>query len=110
MQKVQGMFIVSLVFAIIITIFALTNANPVVINLLFYKFEASQALVIFISAALGAVIVASLGLVNQIKLKSQIKTLHKANEELSSKISSLSTELKPAQIKKDETEAKDSDE
>ncbi|MEG0772577.1 LapA family protein [Clostridium sp.] len=110
MQKVQGMFIVSLVFAIIITIFALTNANPVVINLLFYKFEASQALVIFISAALGAVIVASLGLVNQIKLKSQIKTLHKANEELSSKVNSLSTELKPAQIKIDETEAKDCDE
>jgi uncharacterized integral membrane protein len=109
MQKVQGMFIVSLVFAIIITIFALTNANPVVINLLFYKFQASQALVIFISAALGAVIVASLGLVNQIKLKSQIKTLHKTNEELSSKINSLSTELNHAEIKNSETEAKDRD-
>jgi uncharacterized integral membrane protein len=104
MQKVQVMFLVSLVFAIIITIFALTNANPVVINLIFYKFEASQALVIFISAALGAVIVASLGLVNQIKLKSQIKTLSKANEELSAEINSLTTEIKPLQIKKDETE------
>jgi uncharacterized integral membrane protein len=103
-QKVQVMFLVSLVFAIIITIFALTNANPVVINLIFYKFEASQALVIFISAALGAVIVASLGLVNQIKLKSQIKTLSKANEELSAEINSLTTEIKPLQIKKDETE------
>lgn len=35
MQKNQMLFIVSLVFAIIVTIFALTNANPVVINLLF---------------------------------------------------------------------------
>lgn len=104
MQKGQVMFIVSLVFAIIITIFALTNANPVIINLIFYKFEASQALVIFISAALGAVIVTSLGLVNHIKLKSQIKTLRKTNEELSAKINSLSTELKSVQIKKDETQ------
>jgi uncharacterized integral membrane protein len=110
MQKVQGMFIVGLVFAIIITIFALTNANPVVINLIFYKFEASQALVIFISAALGAVIVTSLGLVNQIKLKSQIKTLRKVNEELSAKINSLSTEVKADQVKMNETVAKDSDE
>lgn len=109
MQKIQVMFLVSLVFAIIITVFALTNANPVVINLLFYKFEASQVLVIFISAALGAVIVTSLGLVNHIKLKSQIKTLRKANEELAAKINSLSAELKSAQIKKDETEAKASD-
>lgn len=109
MQKVQGMFLVSLLFAIIITIFALTNANPVVINLLFYKFEASQALVIFVSAALGAVIVASLGLVNHIKLKNQIKNLHKTNVELSAKINNLSTELKSSEFKKDETEAKDMD-
>jgi uncharacterized integral membrane protein len=110
MQKVQIMFLVSLLFAIIITIFALTNANPVVINMLFYKFEASQALIIFISAALGAVIVASLGLVNHIKLKSQIKTLHKANVELTAKINNLSAELKSDKIKRDEIEAKDSDE
>ena len=110
MQKVQVMFLISLLFAIIITIFALTNANPVVINMLFYKFEASQALIIFISAALGAVIVASLGFVNHIKLKSQIKTLHKANVELSAKINNLSAELKSDKIKRDETEAKDSDE
>jgi uncharacterized integral membrane protein len=101
------MFIIGIVFAIIITIFALTNANPVVINLLFYKFEASQALVIFVSAALGAVIVTSLGVVNHIRFKGQIKTLRKANEELSAKINILSTELKPAQIIKDETEAKE---
>lgn len=109
MQKVQIMFLVSLLFAIIITIFALTNANPVVINMLFYKFEASQALIIFISAALGAVIVASLGLVNHIKLKSQIKTLHKANVDLTAKINNLSAELKSEQLKMDETAARDSD-
>lgn len=96
MQKNQIMFLVSLVFAIIISIFALTNANPVVINMVFYKIVASQALVIFISAALGAVIVTSLGLVNHIKLKSQIRALRKEKEELTAKINRLSTELKNA--------------
>jgi uncharacterized integral membrane protein len=105
MQKVQFMFIVGLVFAIIITIFALTNANPVVINLFFYKFVASQALMIFISAALGAVIVTSLGLVKHIKLKSQIRTLRKEIEELSAKIQNLTAQSNAIQIQKDESEA-----
>jgi uncharacterized integral membrane protein len=105
MQKVQFNFIVGLVFAIIITIFALTNANPVAINLFFYKFEASQALVIFISAALGAVIVTSLGLVSQLKLKGEIKALRKANEELSAKIQNLTVESKSIGLSKNETEA-----
>lgn len=105
MQKAQFMFIVGLVFAIIITIFALTNSSSVVINLVFYKFAASQALIIFISAALGAIIVISLGLVKQVKLKSHIKTLSKANEELSAKIQSLSTELDAFKMKKDEIDA-----
>jgi lipopolysaccharide assembly protein A len=104
MQKNQFMFIVSLVFAIIVTIFALTNANPVVINLFFYKFVASQALIILISAALGAVLVISLGLVKHIKLSSQIKTLRKTNEELSAEIKNLSDELNTIKIQNDETE------
>lgn len=109
MQKVQFNFIVGLVFAIIITIFALTNASTVVINLFFYKFEVSQVLVIFISAALGAVIVTSLGLVNQVKLKSQIKALRKANEELSAEIQNLTVELKAISLSKNETEASNID-
>lgn len=109
MQKIQVMFIVSLVFAIIITIFALTNATPVVISLFFYKFTASQALIIFISAALGAVIVTSLGIVRHIKLKNEIKVLHKANDELSARIQSLSDEIEAAKLQKPEAEASDKD-
>jgi len=82
MQKSQLLFIVSLIFAIIVTIFALTNSDPVVINLLFLQFEASQALVIFFSAALGAITVTLLGLIKHIKLKSEVKKLKKEKEEL----------------------------
>lgn len=92
MQKVQLMFIISLVFAILVTVFALTNASPVVIHLFFYEFTASQALVIFISAALGAVIVTSLGVVRYIKLRGQVKALQKSNEELEAKLQSLTVE------------------
>lgn len=85
MQKNQLLFIVSLVFAIIVTLFALTNANPVVINLFFYKVEASQALVIFSSATLGAIIVTGLGLIRHLKLKNEVKKLKKENEMLNKK-------------------------
>jgi uncharacterized integral membrane protein len=92
MPKVQFMFIVSLVFAILITIFALTNASPIVIHLFFYEFTASQALIIFISAALGAVIVTSLGAVRYLRIRGQLKVLQKANEELEAKLQSLTAE------------------
>lgn len=77
MQKSQVLFIVGLVFAILISVFALTNAKPVGINLLFYEFTASQALIIFVSAALGAVIVATLGTVRYIRRVNEIRRLKK---------------------------------
>jgi len=89
MQKNQLLFIVSLVFAIIVTLFALTNANPVVINLFFYKVEASQAVIIFFSAALGAIVVTALGLIRDFKLKSEVKKLRKENDALNKKIQEL---------------------
>lgn len=77
MQKSQVLFIIGLIFAIVITVFALTNSEPVGINLLFYDFTASQALIIFVSAALGAVIVATLGTVRYIRRISEIRRLKK---------------------------------
>lgn len=82
MQKSQILFIISLIFAIIITIFAITNAEPVTINLIYQEVIASQALVIFVSAAIGAVIVSMLGIIKYIKLTMGIKKLKKENEAL----------------------------
>ena len=70
------------IFAIIIAIFAMTNANPVTIKLFFYEFEASQALIIFFSAALGAIIMALLGTVRYVRRLSEIKRLRKEIESL----------------------------
>lgn len=81
----QAGFIFSLVFAILIAVFALKNGNNVTVDFLFAEIEVSQAIVIFVSAALGAIIVTILGLVRQVKLSLKIK-------EQSKKINSLESE------------------
>lgn len=79
-------FILSLIFAILVSIFALQNSSTVNINFLFANAEMSQALVIFISAVAGAVIVAVLSFVREFKLKmkikNQAKTINQQNKEI----------------------------
>ena len=76
----QWGFILSLVFATLVAIFALRNANEVLIDFLFGKVNISQALVIFISAILGAVIVAIMGGIRNLKLKKEVRELNKKLE------------------------------
>ena len=66
-------FIFSLVLAAIVGIFALNNAERVSVDLIFTTVEISQAIIIFISAFLGAIIVAFLGWVKDLKFKREIK-------------------------------------
>jgi uncharacterized integral membrane protein len=86
MYKNQFLFVVGLIFAVIISVFAITNADPVELNLLFTTFEASQALLIFLSAAVGAIIVVSLGLIRHLKLTGQLRTVRKENDKLKNQI------------------------
>ena len=73
-------FILSLIFAGIVGLFALSNGEKVAIDLIFTKVEMSQAIVIFISAFLGAIIVAILGLVKDLKYKKTIREITKEIE------------------------------
>ena len=73
-------FILSLIFAGIVGIFALSNSERVSIDLIFTTLEISQAIVIFISAFLGAIIVAILGWVKDLKYKKRIKELTREND------------------------------
>jgi uncharacterized integral membrane protein len=70
-------FIFSLIFAAIVAVFALSNADKVLIDFLFIKVEISQAIVIFTSAILGAVTVSVLGGLKSFKIKKEIKELNK---------------------------------
>lgn len=73
-------FILSLIFAGIVGLFALNNSEKVVIDLIFTSLEISQAIVIFISAFLGAIIVAILGWVKDLRFKKEIKEFVKEQE------------------------------
>ena len=77
MQKSQFLFILSLILAVIVTVFALTNSSPVVINFFFTEFTGSLALVIFLSAMLGALVVMFLGIGRFIGFKLETKRLNK---------------------------------
>lgn len=93
MNKNQIFFIISLIFAILVTVFALTNAGPVPVNLFFYKVEASQALIIFMSAAIGAIITLLLGIWKYYALVIEGKKMKKNNENLQNEIKRLLSEL-----------------
>ena len=75
-------FIISLGFALIVAIFAIQNAKSVQINLFFAQYSVSQALVILVSAILGAVIVLILSTINHVKMSIRIKNLLKTNNVL----------------------------
>ncbi len=86
-------FILALIIAILIAIFAIQNSEPVTIDMFFAAFEISQAIVILVSAAVGAVIVVALGSIKQIKnrsvkkeLNTKFKNLESENADIISKI------------------------
>ncbi|MDF2879792.1 MAG: hypothetical protein K0R54_349 [Clostridiaceae bacterium] len=75
-------FIISLIFALLISIFAIQNAAAISINLLFTNINVSLALIIFISAATGAIIAALLGIKREFKIKYENKQLLKRIHQL----------------------------
>jgi len=85
----QSTFIVALIFAVLVAIFALLNGDVVTINLLFKKFEISQALVILIAAILGAISVYMMNLVNKVKSSLKMKDLTKKLKQSEMEIAAL---------------------
>lgn len=86
MNKNQVLFIVGLLFAIIITVFAMINSKTVEINFLFTKLKASLALVVLLSAAFGAIGAGLLGLFRRVGLSSELRSVRKQNEKLMNQI------------------------
>ncbi len=73
----QKSLIVVLITAVIVAVFAVLNADPVSINLIFAKYEMSQAVVILVSAVIGALTMYILNAFQAAKLKKQVKQLSK---------------------------------
>jgi len=73
----KATFILSLVMAILIAIFALLNGTAVPVSFGFAKFESSLALIILGSVAIGAVIIYLIDVVGKIKNAKKIRDLEK---------------------------------
>lgn len=89
----QLTIILSLLFAVIIAIFAGLNSSVVVVNFLFTKVEMSQAIVILISAVFGAVLVYLINIVKAFKRKREIKTLSSENSKYEKQIIELNEKI-----------------
>lgn len=89
----QIWFIISLIFSLIIALFAALNSDVVTIRLIFAKYQLSESLVIIMSAALGAIIAIFLGLFSKIKTKLKIRELNNEIKAANAKISELKSAL-----------------
>nr|WP_289036765.1 lipopolysaccharide assembly protein LapA domain-containing protein [uncultured Allobacillus sp.] len=79
-MKQQTWIIFTLLFALMIAIFAVINVDSVQVDFLFVRTEAPLILVILLSALLGCLAVASVTYAKFYQLKREIKQLKKENE------------------------------
>jgi len=73
----QKNIIVTLILSVFIAVFAILNAAAVEVNLIFAKVNVSAALIILISASLGAIIVYSIDALSKRRTKKEIKEKEK---------------------------------
>ncbi len=92
-------FIVILIIAIFVAIFAIQNGTPVPIDLFFARYEMPLAVIMMICLILGAVMVLILGTTRQFKkrsenkeIKNKIKTIEGEKAQMETNIQALETE------------------
>lgn len=83
-----------LFLSVIVALFAILNAKAVPVNFLFVKVEVSVALVILISACLGATIVYLIGSIAKFKSSKKIKGLENTIKDQEKNVGNLNTEIK----------------
>jgi uncharacterized integral membrane protein len=101
----QIWFIVSLLFSVIVAVFAVLNSSVVSINLMFQSFETPQSIVILGSAALGAVIVLFLGVFSKVKTTLKIRELNNALKAAEKKNDLLGNSIKDYEAKESQSKA-----
>ncbi|WP_195923480.1 LapA family protein [Clostridium tepidum] len=91
-------FVFSLIMALIVAIFAIQNAAAIPVKILFWKINFSLAIIIFLSAVIGAVITGIMSIKKERIIKKQnkdfsnkIQELEKTNAELLDKLEDLSS-------------------
>lgn len=109
----QFSFVLALIVSIVVSIFAIQNSNHVTIDLFFTSFNISQAIIILISTAIGAIIAVILGSIRQIKnitkikeLKNNISSIESDNLRLNNNIKNKDSEIGKLKQDKDELQIK----
>ena len=93
MKHVEWWFLFTIIVMIVVTVFALSNASTAPVRFFMWSFELSLALLIFISAAIGAVIAISLSLMKQLRNRKSFKQLEKQVASLEKEKAALETRL-----------------
>jgi len=78
-MKSQTYVILTLIFIIIVAIFAIVNVDPVEVNYVFWSGYSPLILVILISVLMGGIITAFTGTVKMYKLQRELKQLKREN-------------------------------
>ncbi|MFT5872297.1 MAG: putative integral membrane protein [Clostridium sp.] len=79
-------FIISLIFAILVALFGIQNSAVISVNFFSVNFNISLALIIFVSAIIGAIVVTLLGLQKEFSLRRANKRLTKNADNFKSEI------------------------
>lgn len=91
----QWTVIITLVFALLVGIFAVQNHTSITLKFFSYEFDTSLVVVVLGGVALGAMTLGILGLISKVKSKLQIRTLK-------GKIKSLEKDLTNLRAEKDD--------
>ncbi|GAB1475872.1 hypothetical protein MASR2M70_07040 [Bacillota bacterium] len=89
-------FVLSLIFALVVALFAIQNAGVVNVDFLVWNVSISQALIILLSAVVGAIVGALLGLIGHVKLKAAIRGDKRTITSLEEENKNLKTKLEAA--------------
>jgi uncharacterized integral membrane protein len=93
----QITYILALLFAVVVALFAILNAQAVTVDFMFGEIEISLALVILISAFAGATILGFLGLFRQIKAGFKLRDMQSKNKKLEERAQDIEEKLNQAE-------------
>ncbi|MBM7584807.1 putative integral membrane protein [Bacillus pakistanensis] len=98
-MKFQWTFLLGLIFALIVAIFAVINVDPVTVNYLFGTSQWPLILVIIGSVLMGGTIIGSVGLMRLYVIQRKVKALEKENALLRSEMNQLQVKDKTPENK-----------
>lgn len=93
-MKRQWNLLFTIIFALIIAVFAVINVDPVEVDYLFGTAEWPLVLIILGSVLMGGLIIASAGVVRILSIKSKLKVAEKENVKLKEELESIKEQKK----------------